>query len=66
MTEDCEIHWQRIKSCSEGVAGQAGSASQPAVMASITEGSGYVFTVHKSGHWLRGFCEGLIIQSGRA
>jgi len=66
MTEDHEIHWEWVKSCSEGVAGQAGSGDWPAVMAAITAISGYQFTVHKSGHWLRGFCEGLMIQAGRA
>ena len=65
MTEDCEIHWQRIKSCSEGGC-DAGSDKYPDLTASITAISGYGFTARKSAKWMQGFCEGLMIQSGRA
>jgi len=66
MNNDHEMHWKWVKWCSEGVAGQAGSGDWLAVTASITAISGYQFTDHKSGHWLQGFCEGLMTQSGRA
>ena len=64
MTEDSEMHWQRVKWCADGgYLGGFDKCPYEYLTASITGVSGYVFTDHKSDKWLQGFCEGLIIQS---
>jgi hypothetical protein len=64
MIELTEVEWLQIEQAARG--GVSGTSDEwPALVAAIEKVRGKPLEMRRSASWLRGFCEGVIIQSGR-